>query len=98
MLPQLYNDFLDGDQYHQDDVAVAGVGHPIPIGSAYSYIEKRDVPFGGSESTALDAVNFIAVDYEKAAARNISAIQDSIRRRLEHEESEAEKQSLTTVV
>lgn len=84
--PRLYNSLLDGDQFHADEVTVTGKPNQIPV-----RMNRDGIPFGGSESTALDAVNFIAIDYEAAARRNIGYIQDNIRRRKEREQREAEK-------
>lgn len=83
--PRLYNSMLDGDQYHVTEITVAGKPKPIPVG-----LNRNGIPFGGCESTALDAVNFVAIDYEAAARRNLSYIQDNIRRRKEREQREAE--------
>ncbi len=93
MYPQdgkFFRALLDTDQYHRDDVTVVGeASSPVPSG-----INRDGIPFGGHESTAFNAVNYIKVDYEAAARRNIEDTKRRIALRLEHEK----KTELTGVV
>lgn len=57
----MYNEILDGDFVHNDDVRVVG--------------------------KALNAVNFIAIDYNAVAARNRGYIKANIARRVKREAS-----------
>lgn len=85
----LYNSLLDSEQFHVDDTRVIGEGTPIPTG-----VNRDGIPFGGCQSTALNAVNYITVDYEAAARRNIEDTRKRIALRLEREK----KNDLTAVV
>lgn len=67
-----YNDMLDGDEVHNDDITVIG--------------------------PAIDAVNFIRVNHQAVADRNLGYLRERIARRIAHEKAEAEKAALTLVV
>ena len=88
-MSRLYNELLDSDQYHPDEIMVVGDPSPIPPG-----VNRNGIPFGGHQSTALNAVNYIAIDYEAAARRNIADTRKRIALRLEREK----KAELTAVV
>lgn len=77
-----YNDLLDGEQYHSDDLRITGNPNPIPL-----TMNSSGRTSGGSESTALNAINYVTVDYEAAAARNIRDIRENIARRRAREEA-----------
>ncbi len=81
-----FNPLLDTEQYHHDEVIVVGHPTPIPEGIGYSYSESRQVLSGGNPSTALNAVNYIAIDYDAAARRNIAAIRENIAREKAYQE------------
>lgn len=83
-IPDVYNDILDSDQFHNDDISV--IGKPRPI------------PFGGHASTALNAVNFITVDREKAARRNLNYLHERIENEKSYQEKKAKEDALTGVV
>jgi len=85
----MYNDLLDSDQYHADDITVIGDPSPIPMG-----INRDGIPFGGHQSTALNAVNYVTVDFESTARRNIEDTRRRIALRLEREK----QNDLTAVV
>lgn len=78
----LYNSLLDSDQFHVDDTRVIGEGEWIP-----QRLNRDGIPYGGHSSTALNAVNYIEVDYEAAARRNIEDTRRRIALRLEREKS-----------
>lgn len=88
-MDSIYNDLLDSDVYHVDDVTVIGDPSPIPQG-----VNRDGIPFGGHQSTALNAVNYVTVDRESAARRNIEDLKARIALRLEREKSN----DLTAVV
>ncbi len=60
----MYNELLDGEQFHNDDLTVLG--------------------------SALEAVNFITIDHEKAANRNLDYIRENIARENAYQETHAE--------
>lgn len=68
-----YNDLLDSDEVHNDDITVVGTGSQIPLG-----MSESGIPFGGHQSTAVDAVNFIRVDRQAIADRNLSYLRERI--------------------
>lgn len=90
---RLYNSLLDSEQYHVDDTTVIGEGTHVPI-----QVNRDGIMFGGHPSTALNAVNYITVDYEAAARRNLADTDRRIAQRLEREKKQAEKEGLTAVV
>jgi hypothetical protein len=94
----MYNELLDSETIHANDKVVTGkpfhiplgLSEPIPLENGQS--ERRS--FGGHESTALESINFIMVDYEGVAERNLAHIRENIAR----EKAYQEKSDLTPVL
>jgi hypothetical protein len=76
-----WNDSLSA--VHNDDMkVVASKKQPIPHG-----VNERNIPFGGHESTALNAVNYVEVDWAAVEQRNTGYIQQNIANRRAHEKA-----------
>jgi hypothetical protein len=89
---------LDQDQYHNDEVKPTGKPHAIPERvSDPVHSGSEGIPYGGHLSTALNAVNFIEVDYNAVELRNRQYIRENIARQRAYEAKREEAQ-LTEVV
>ncbi len=88
-----YNDILDSDYYHNDDVSTTGKPRPIPVGVSDTIKsgERVQIPFGGHSSTALNAVNFVKVNREAVADRNLAWMRERIVNEKFYQEKEAQK-------
>ena len=69
------------DQLHESEITVTGTPIPIPSQTGKGFI------FGGNESTALNAVNFVKANYPAAVERNLGYIRNNIKNRQAYEKS-----------
>lgn len=71
---------------HNDDTKIVGKSRGIPQG-----VNAENIPFGGHQSTALNAVNYVEVDWAAVERRNTSYIRENIANRRKREEDDKQK-------
>ena len=86
----LYNDLLDSDQFHNSEVTRVGLsveGTLLQTAEWKRPGEEQAPTYGGASFSALTGVNFVILDREAAAKRNIRYIRENIANRIAYENS-----------